>query len=118
MPEWAVGKRRTSLSAFIVKRMQLNQILPGTETASRGCREPFYTLAMPINRRRFLALSAVASLAPSAVVVANTRRKYMVQVNGYAVNAETPLVRSHWLLQPPDQPTWTLSVDGDVATAM
>ncbi len=73
---------------------------------------------MPINRRRFLTLSAVASLAPSAVVVANTRRKYMVQVNGYAVNAETPLVRSHWLLQPPDQPTWTLSVDGDVATAM
>jgi len=73
---------------------------------------------MPINRRRFLALSAVASLAPSAVVVAHTRRAYMVQVNGCAVNAETPLVRSHWLFHPTDQPKWTLSVDGDVATAM
>ena len=87
---------------------------------------------MPINRRRFLALSAVASLAPSAVVVAHTRREYMVQVNGRAVNAETPLelltdfltpnhlffVRSHWLFHPTDQPKWTLSVDGDVATAM
>ena len=66
---------------------------------------------MPINRRRFLALSAVASLAPSAVVVANTRREYMVQVNGDAVNAETPLERNNWLPYPPDQPTWTLSVD-------
>jgi DMSO/TMAO reductase YedYZ molybdopterin-dependent catalytic subunit len=95
-------------------------------------KEPIYTLAMPINRRRFLALSAVVSLAPSAVVVANTRREYMLQVNGYAVNAETPLelltdyltpnrlffVRSHWLPHPPDQHKWTLSVDGDVATAM
>src|SRR5437899_552379 len=63
---------------------------------------------MPINRRRFLALSAIASLAPSAVVVANTRRSHMVRVNAYAVNAETP----------PDQHKWTLSVDGNVATAM
>jgi hypothetical protein len=70
---------------------------------------------MPINRRRFFALSAGASLAPSAVVVANTRREYMVQSNGCAVNAET---RSYWLPPPPDQPTWTLSVIGDVATAM
>jgi hypothetical protein len=79
-------------------------------------REPFYTLAMPINRRRFLALSAVASLAPSAVVVANTRREYMVQVNGCAVNAESFFVPSH--PHSPDQPTCTLSVDGDLATAM
>ena len=56
----------------------------------------------------------------------------MVQMNGYAVNAETPLdlltdyltpnhlffVRSHWVPHPPDVHGWTLSVDGDVATAM
>ena len=71
---------------------------------------------MPINRRRFLALSAVASLAPSAVVVANTRRESMVQVNGCVVNAESFFVPSH--PHPPDQPTCTLSVDGDLATAM
>jgi len=59
---------------------------------------------MPINRRRFLEFSTLAALAPRAVVVANTRRASMVQLNGYAVNAETPLdlltdylffVRSH-----------------------
>jgi len=102
-----VGKRRTNLSAFIVKRMQLNQLIAWDGNGVARCREPFYTLAMPINRRRFLALSAVASLAPSAVVVANTRREYMVQVNGCAVNAETPLDHE-----------WILSVDGDAATAM
>jgi sulfite oxidase len=87
---------------------------------------------MPIDRRRFLEISALASLAPRAVVAANTRRSSMVQVNGYAVNAETPLelltdyltpnhlffVRSHWIPHPPDVHGWTLSVDGDVATAM
>ena len=87
---------------------------------------------MPIDRRRFLELSALATLAPRAVVAANTRRTSMVQLNGYAVNAETPLdlltdyltpnhlffVRSHWVPHPPDVHGWTLSVDGDVATAM
>jgi DMSO/TMAO reductase YedYZ molybdopterin-dependent catalytic subunit len=55
---------------------------------------------MPIDIRRFL----------HAVVAASTRRASMVQVNGYAVNAEVPC--------PPDIHGWTLSVDGDVATAM
>ena len=45
----------------------------------------------------------------------------MVQVNGYAVNAETPLdLLTNYLTpnHPPDVHGWTLSVDGDVATAM
>jgi DMSO/TMAO reductase YedYZ molybdopterin-dependent catalytic subunit len=87
---------------------------------------------MPIDRRRFLELSALATLAPRAVVAANTRRASMVQMNGYAVNAETPLdlstdyltpnrlffVRSYWVPHPPDVHGWTLSVNGDVTTAM
>jgi DMSO/TMAO reductase YedYZ molybdopterin-dependent catalytic subunit len=45
----------------------------------------------------------------------------MVQVNGYAVNAETPLELLTGYLKPnhpPDVHGSTLSVDGAVATAM
>lgn len=52
----------------------------------------------------------------------------MLQMNGYAVNAETPLelltdyltpnelffVRSHWIPRTPDPRTWRLTVDGEV----
>jgi DMSO/TMAO reductase YedYZ molybdopterin-dependent catalytic subunit len=52
----------------------------------------------------------------------------MLQMNGWAVDAETPLelltdyltpnelffVRSHWIPRTPDLKTWRLTVDGEV----
>ncbi len=83
---------------------------------------------MPIDRRRFLALSLLAPLAPQKVTAAATRLPHMVQMNGYPVNAETPLelltdyltptelffVRSHWIPHTPNLKTWHLTVDGEV----
>lgn len=100
-----------------------------------------YTPRMPgdgIDRRRFLALSALAPLAGEALLAADTPRKgahtleHMLQMNGYAVNAETPLelltdyltpnelffVRSHWIPRAPDTHTWRLTVDGGVGRSM
>jgi len=56
----------------------------------------------------------------------------MLQMNGYAVDAETPLelltdyltpnelffVRSHWIPRTPDPKTWHLTVDGEVENPM
>jgi DMSO/TMAO reductase YedYZ molybdopterin-dependent catalytic subunit len=84
-----------------------------------------------IDRRHFLALSALAPLAPRQVIAATTeRRHHMLQMNGYPVNAETPLelltdfitptelffVRSHWIPHTPDPRTWHLTIDGEVAS--
>lgn len=71
-----------------------------------------------IDRREFLTLSGVLLAAP----------KHLLQMNGYAQNAETPLelltdyltpnelffVRSHWIPHMPDAKTWRLVVDGEV----
>ena len=83
-----------------------------------------------MNRRHFLALSAGLPLLPKALAGATTER--MLQANGYAVNAETPLelltdyitpaellfVRSHWIPHMPDLKTWRLKVDGEVKTPL
>ena len=80
-----------------------------------------------LDRRKFLALAAAAPLAPAALLGAE-RREHMLQLNGYAQNAETPLelltdyltpnhlffVRSHWIPQMPDAAKWRLVVDGEV----
>ena len=89
-----------------------------------------------MNRRSLLAGAAAtagaALLAPAgrlfgADVPASRRR--LLQVNGYAIDAETPLdalttyltpndlffVRHHWVPQMPDKATWKLTVDGEVA---
>jgi DMSO/TMAO reductase YedYZ molybdopterin-dependent catalytic subunit len=91
-----------------------------------------------IDRRRFLALSAIAPLAGETLLAATRpragaqAREHMLQLNGYAVNAETPLelltdyltpnelffVRSHWIPRAPDARTWRLKVDGDVGEPM
>lgn len=56
----------------------------------------------------------------------------MLQMNGYAVNAETPLelltdyltpnelffVRSHWIPRTPDPKTWRLKIDGEVKNSI
>jgi DMSO/TMAO reductase YedYZ molybdopterin-dependent catalytic subunit len=87
---------------------------------------------MRINRRTFLSLSAAASFAPSAAIAATRPREspsaHMLQMNGYAVNAETPLelltdyltptalffVRSHWIPRTPNLSRWRLTIDGEV----
>ena len=86
-----------------------------------------------MRRRSFLAQSAglLASLGAWPVLQQTVRRvRRMLQLNGYAVDAETPLelltsyltpndlffVRHHW--QPPavpDPKAWRLVVDGEVA---
>jgi len=80
-----------------------------------------------IDRRRFVVLAAAPLLAAQKAVTHHGRES-MLQMNGYAVNAETPLelltdyvtpnelffVRSHWIPRTPDPKKWRLTVDGDV----
>lgn len=86
-----------------------------------------------IDRRKFLKLSAAASMTPGFLLGTTNvsssipRRRYMLQMNGYAANAETPLelltdyitptelffVRSHWIPRTPDLAKWRLIVDGE-----
>lgn len=87
-----------------------------------------------VDRRRFLLVSAAMSLAPGRLVATAQPRSsippqpHMLQLNGYAANAETPLelltdyltptelffVRSHWIPRVPDKAKWRLAIDGDV----
>src|ERR1043166_6883302 len=83
-----------------------------------------------MHRRRFLALSAGLPFFAEALLSARSER--MLQMNGYAVNAETPLelltdyitpselffVRSHWIPHMPDLGTWRLKVHGEVRTPL
>jgi DMSO/TMAO reductase YedYZ molybdopterin-dependent catalytic subunit len=83
-----------------------------------------------MNRRHFLTLSAGLPLLPQALAAA--RQERMLQANGYAVNAETPLelltdyitpaelffVRSHWIPRMPEAKTWRLKVDGEMKTPL
>jgi len=80
-----------------------------------------------IDRRRFLLLAA-APLLVAQKAAAPHARESMLQMNGYAVNAETPLallteyvtpnelffVRSHWIPRTPDPKKWRLTIDGEV----
>jgi sulfite oxidase len=84
---------------------------------------------MSVDRRTFVKSAAVAALAPAALLEAAQRSESMLQMNGYALNAETPLelltdyltpnelffVRSHWTPHMPDPKKWTLAIDGEVA---
>ncbi len=90
----------------------------------------------PLTRREFLGaaagLAALPVLAPAGAEEVRPERRWMLQVNGYAMCAETPLdalttyltpndlffVRSHWISQAPDPRTWTLKVDGEVGTPL
>ncbi|MGE5414951.1 MAG: sulfite oxidase [Syntrophomonadaceae bacterium] len=82
-----------------------------------------------LSRRGFLA-AAGAGLAVAALVPASPAapRRRLLQMNGYPIDAETPLellntyitpndlffVRHHWNPTPPDLATWALKVDGEV----
>src|ERR1043166_2205932 len=75
-----------------------------------------------MDRRSFL------TLVLSGPLLAAQQSKHMLQMNGYPVDAETPLelltdyitpadlffVRSHWNPRMPDLKTWRLVVDGEV----
>jgi sulfite oxidase len=103
-------------------------MMAGTEDVSYHSRpgQPVHSEAMSIDRRSFLRLAAVAPLLPYPLQAAE---RYLLQMNGYPLNAETPLellteyltpndlffVRSHWIPRMPDLKTWRLTVDGDVA---
>jgi sulfite oxidase len=86
-----------------------------------------------LDRRRFLALAGAAALAPSAVAAALAApRRRLLQRNGYAIDAETPLdlltdyltpndlffIRSHWNPTTVDSRSWRLVVDGEVASPL
>jgi Sulfite oxidase and related enzymes len=80
-----------------------------------------------IDRRRFFFLAAAPLLAAQKVATPHTREA-LLQMNGYAVNAETPLelltdyltpnelffVRSHWIPRTPDPKRWRLTIDGEI----
>jgi DMSO/TMAO reductase YedYZ molybdopterin-dependent catalytic subunit len=97
----------------------------------------------PMDRRRFLGVAAGAALlAPAGALAAAKKaavpgdgipidRRRLLQLNGYAINAETPLdalttyitpndlffVRNHWnpaYSSSKSLKTWSLSVDGEV----
>src|SRR3954463_11921359 len=84
-----------------------------------------------IDRRRFLLLAAAPLLAAQKAVTPHARES-MLQMNGYAVNAETPLelltdyitpvelffVRSHWIPRTPTLRQWSLTVDGEVGESL
>jgi sulfite oxidase len=99
---------------------------------------------VPLDRRRLLGLAAAAALAPRALFGAKKpavsptpvssadglpmSRRRMLQMNGYAIDAETPLdalttyltpndlffVRNHWNPQYAARHGWELVVDGEV----
>jgi DMSO/TMAO reductase YedYZ molybdopterin-dependent catalytic subunit len=91
----------------------------------------------PFTRRRFLTLAGSAALLPSSALAAAAEsvpknRRRMLQFNGYAIDAETPLdalttyltpndlffVRHHWNPMYPDMRRWALAVDGEVGTPL
>ena len=73
---------------------------------------------MPLDRREFPRGALAAAVVPP----------HLLQMNGYPVDAETPLelltdyitptnlffIRSHWIPHTPDLKTWKLTIDGEV----
>ncbi|MEO8432982.1 MAG: sulfite oxidase [Acidobacteriota bacterium] len=90
--------------------------------------------AFPLDRRRFLGLAGAAALFPSGLFAASapdgvpSSRRRMIQMSGYASDAETPLdaltsyltpndlffVRNHWNPMYPSRKGWGIAVDGEV----
>src|SRR5689334_12439430 len=82
-----------------------------------------------LNRRQLLAAAAATAMtAVAAGVPTPDVRRRLLQMNGYPLDAETPLdllttyltpndlffVRHHWNPTFPDASTWRLTVDGEV----
>ena len=88
-----------------------------------------------LTRRAFLGVAAGVAAFPSiaaAVRDVPPAKRRMLQVNGYAACAETPLdvlttyltpndlffVRQHWIPVAPDLKNWALTVDGEVGVPL
>jgi sulfite oxidase len=90
-----------------------------------------------MDRRSFLKLAALASLAPAMIVDAlhashSASARRLLQLNAYPLDAETPLdllntyitpndlffIRSHYISTRVNPDTWTLSIDGAVSRPM
>ena len=86
-----------------------------------------------MQRRDFLALALGGAFAPTALrFLAGPHPKRLLQLNAYALDAETPLdllsdfltpnelffVRAHWQPRMPDPATWRLVIDGEVANPL
>jgi sulfite oxidase len=90
-----------------------------------------------MDRRSFLKLAALASLAPAMMVDAlhashPASAQRLLQLNAYPLDAETPLellntyitpndlffIRSHYISTRVNPDTWTLSIDGAVSRPM
>src|SRR5262245_21374393 len=84
-----------------------------------------------LSRRGFLVAAAGGAVA-SALPLPPPRRR-LLQMNGYPIDAETPLellgetyitpndlffVRHHWNPTFPDAATWALKVDGEVERSL
>ena len=90
----------------------------------------------PMERRYFIALAVAGALAPfsrvSRLRQGGPRARRLLQLNSYAIDAETPLdlltdyltpndlffIRHHWRPQLPDPGGWRLVVDGQVDHAL
>ena len=82
------------------------------------------------SRRRFLAAAAAAAVTAS--LPGPVLRRRLLQMNGYPIDAETPLelltsyltpndlffVRHHWNPVFPDPETWSLAIDGEVGSPL
>jgi DMSO/TMAO reductase YedYZ molybdopterin-dependent catalytic subunit len=89
-----------------------------------------------LSRRAFLevaaGLAALPAVSRAEVEEVSPGRRRMLQLNGYATCAETPLealttyltpndlffVRNHWIPRMPDPKSWVLRVDGEVGTPL
>lgn len=90
-----------------------------------------------LSRRSLFALAGGGALLRNSVLAAAAElvpkeKRRMLQMNGYAIDAETPLdalttyitpndlffVRHHWNPMYPDARRWTLVVDGEVETPL
>jgi len=82
-----------------------------------------------VDRRAFISSVTAIPWAASAAFAAASSPRRLLQLNGYPINAETPLdaltsyltpnelffIRHHWNPTIPDPARWSLTVDGDVA---
>src|SRR5258708_18628240 len=131
----ACGKRWTTFPGTAINSLIADEIF-SAHSAHRMAESGKYSaklIVMTVDRRRFLVLTAASTLAPSALATAARTHAsraggHMLQMNGSAVDAETPLelltdyltphqlffVRTTWTPSTPDPQTWRLSIDGDV----
>lgn len=95
------------------------------------------SLGAELNRRAFLTMAGAVTLFPRVSLLAApdsipSGKRRMLQMNGYAIDAETPLdalityrtsndlffVRHHWNPMYPSVKAWSLLIDGEVGSVL